>query len=399
MSDPIIFLTRALNEGTAPSNEAIIEATPFLWRDPKTIKPRDWLYANLLQRQHVSVSLALGGTGKTSQIIAETLAMVSGKPLLGITPPRRLRCWLWNLEDPREEIDRRIAAAMLYYGLTAEDIEGYLFVNHGRDTPLVITESTGSNTTILRPVVDALVSEVCERGIDVLTIDPFISSHDAQENNNPAMDKVIKEWGCVADKGNCAGHVVHHTRKGEQEVTTESGRGAKALTDAGRIVRVFNRMTKEEGDRAGITELNHRRYYRTYIDKQNMAPPAERSEWFYLASVDLKNGPLPGGAGGDSVGVSTPWKWPDPLEGVTGRDFECAAALIRGGRWRASAQARDWVGKAVAQALKVDVDCPKGKAKVLGIIKLWIKHGSLLVVEGQDSTRHTVKWVEVAEHD
>jgi hypothetical protein len=61
-------------------------------------------------------------------------------------------------------------------------------------------------------------------------------------------------------------------------------------------------------------------------------PPAERSNWFHLASVDLGNGPLPGGAGGDFVGVSTQWEWPDPTAGLTGADFDKAAAEIRRGK-------------------------------------------------------------------
>jgi RecA-family ATPase len=49
---------------------------------------------------------------------------------------------------------------------------------------------------------------------------------------------VIKEWGRVADRGNCAVELVQHTRKGELEVTTESSRGGKALTDARSLIEV-----------------------------------------------------------------------------------------------------------------------------------------------------------------
>jgi hypothetical protein len=78
-----------------------------------------------------------------------------------------------------------------------------------------------------------------------------VSSHRVAENDNGAQDMVAKEWGRVADAGNCAAELVAHTRKGEQEVTTESTRGGKTLTDACRNVRVVNRMTKEEAERAG----------------------------------------------------------------------------------------------------------------------------------------------------
>ena len=38
------------------------------------------------------------------------------------------------------------------------------------------------------PVVNALVDAVQAREIDVLTVDPLISSHDAPENDNGAID-------------------------------------------------------------------------------------------------------------------------------------------------------------------------------------------------------------------
>ena len=101
----------------------------------------------------------------------------------------------------------------------------------------------------------------------------------------------------MADRANCAVELYDHTRKmggTETEVTVESSRGAKSKTDACRVVRAINRMTKDEGTRAGIE--NHRLYFKTFNDKANLQPPADKSEWFELVSVDLGNGPLNGPA-------------------------------------------------------------------------------------------------------
>lgn len=381
-------------EKTEPPENGMT-ANPFVWIDAKKIPLRDWLYSTCLIRKFVSVDFAAGGIGKTSHNTVELAAMASGKPLLGIYPKQRLKIWFWNLEDPREEIDRRISAACIRYGLNESDLSGYVFINHGRETPLVIATMTKNLTTILQPVVDSLVSEIIKNEIDVLIIDPFVSSHQVTENDNNAIDLVAKEWGRVAERGNCAIRLTHHTRKGESEVTAESGRGAISLVNAARIARVFNRMTKAEGEKAGISEENYRRYYRTYIDKENMSPPAERSEWFEIVSVSLPNGPM--GVSGDSVGVSTKWEWPDPLKDVTGNDFELAAAIIRSGFWREDIRSDSWVGKAVAKALKLNLSDACARAKIASIIKIWINSGSLLVVERNDKEGHPRKWVEVAE--
>ena len=216
--------------------------------------------------------------------------MASGKPLLGIAPKQRLKVWLWNLEDAPEEIEMRIAAAALHYELTPADLEGYLFVNHGRDTPLVIAASDSKGLFIAKPIVDALVDAVVDIGADVVIADPFVSSHRVTENDNIAIDMVVKEWGRVGENGNCAIRLTHHARKGEQEVTAESSRGASAIVNAGRVVRVFNRMTKEEAGKAGIEDERYRSYYRTYIDKQNMAPPLGKSDWFHLRASTSATG-------------------------------------------------------------------------------------------------------------
>ena len=87
-------------------------------------------------------------------------------------------------------------------------------------------------------------------------------------------------------------------------------------------------MSKDEGDKAGVE--NHRLYFRTYNDKANLAPPADKSDWFELKSVELGNGPgmeiggVPFNGPGDSVGVVKVWQWPDALEGVTGADYDQA---------------------------------------------------------------------------
>ena len=255
---------------------------PFVWRDPKTISPRQWLYGRVphpevRQRRYRS----RGGVGKTSHSIVEILAMVSGKSLLGITPPCRLKVWLWNLEDPQEEVEMRIAAAAMHYGLKAEDLEGYLFINHGRETPLVIAATGRTGTMILHPVVDALVGAITEMAIDVVIADPFISSHQVTENDNNAIDMVVKEWGRVTELGNCAVRLTHHARKGEQEITADSGRGASALIAAARSCGCSTACPRRRPTRPASSR-RYRSYYRTYIDKQNMAPPAERADWFHL---------------------------------------------------------------------------------------------------------------------
>jgi AAA domain-containing protein len=379
-------------EGEAQQRPVII-AAPYIWTDPQNIPLRDWLYGRLLVRRFLTVTIAPGGVGKSSLIAAEALAMVSGRDLLGVQPMRRLRVWLWNLEDPQEETTRKVQAASKHFHLTADDISERLFVNSGRDHALVIAKEARGGTIVLRPVIENLVQQVKEHAIDVLEVDPFVSCHEVFENDNSAIDMIAKEWSRVAELANCAVHLVHHTRKAPAgtEVTTDSSRGAKALTDAARVARALNQMTEEEGAKAGVE--NHRLFFRAFNDKANLAPPVTVSDWFRLASVWLDNGP----AGGDSVGVVTHWDWPDPLSGITGIDFAKVAVAIRSGDWRKDVRSSFWVGKAVAKALGLDVEEKADKAKIVGLIKVWLSAGSLMVVEGFDEQRRPREFVQVCD--
>lgn len=375
---------------------AVLTATPYTWTDPSTIPRRDFVYGRHLIRKFVSATIAPGGVGKSSLIVTETLSMVSGKPLLGIQPACRLRVWLWNLEDPHEEIARHIQATAQRFNLTAKDIDGHLFVDSGRDQRLVITHTDRTGTTILEPVVDALVAELTARGIDHLVVDPFVSSHEAPENDNGAMDRIVKAWGRVAQRANCSIELVHHSRKssaGETETTAESARGGKALTDGCRSVRVLNRMSKEEGENADVE--NPRSYFRVFVDKANLAPPAETSDWFHLESVDLGNNPT--GGYGDSIGVVVPWQWPDLMADVTVSDLRAVQAAVSKGRYRASPQAGDWVGHAVADVLRLDLNKPNDKRKAANLLKVWMASGALKKQTDKDAKGNDRPYVVVGE--
>jgi AAA domain len=381
------------SETKAESKNPAIHATPFVYKDPSKIPLRQHLYGKVLIRKFVSIIIGQTGVGKSTLSVAETLSQVSAKALLGVHVPEPLRVWLWNLEDPQEETDRKIAAAMLHYGLTANDIGDRLFTDSGRDQPLVTAEMTRNGATILRPVIDSLVDEMKRRKIDIIKIDPFVSSHTVPENDNGAMDMIVKEWGRVGDRTNAAVELSHHPRKSNgTEVTAEDARGASSTISAARVKRPINRMTPAEANQAGVK--NHGLYFRTVPDT-SLAPPVDKSDWFKLVSVDLGNGP-PNGPG-DSVGVVTKWEWPDHLAGMTAADFDKVAVVIRGDKWRQHPKAKKWVGIAVARAL--DLSVVGDHAKITAMLKLWTDAGSLIDVDGLDEKRNTRKFIEVNDGD
>jgi hypothetical protein len=350
--------------------------TQFVWRDPSSIPPRPWLYGRHLIRKQVSVTVAPGGVGKSSLTICEALAMASGRELLGDWTAKGLKVWLYNLEDPRDEMDRRIIAAMQHHHVSPEEISGRLYVDTGRERELSTAVQTREGVQIIKPELDALANEIQARGIDVLVIDPFVSSHQVTENDNGAIDLIAKEWARLADRCNCAIELVHHTRKTNgEEATTESGRGASALLAAARSGRVLNKMRDDMKAEAGVRD-DPSTYFAVTRDKANLAPVGERV-WRRMASVHLSNG--------DSVGVAEAWKWPDTFDGVSVDDLLRVQRALKGKGRRYSDQAGDdWAGVTDRKRIKK-------------MIEDWLKSGALVKGQKTGPIRKPVPTVEVGE--
>jgi AAA domain/Bifunctional DNA primase/polymerase, N-terminal len=369
---------------------ALFEPTVFEWEDPSEIPLRDWLYGKHLIRRHVSATIASGAVGKTSLKIVEALALVTGRALLGQAVSKRLNVWLFNLEDDLVELRRRVTAAMIHYNINPEDIGDRLHIDGEKS--LLITKSDHKGTTIREPIVEALVDAIKKRKIDVLIIDPFISSHDAAESDSGAMDLVMKSgWVPVARLGNCAVELCHHTTKADASsgmATAMSGRGSGAVVFACRSVQVLNPMTYEQAKKAALDSPSG--YFSAVNDKENLTLKTGLSDWYKMESVSLGNG----GIGNlscfrsDSVGVVTRFQWPSNASftaGVTGEQLRTIKDRLKAGAYRKDPQAKAWAGYLVGEVLGLGLskEAMEGhdRQRIIRMLDSWLKAGHLKVYE------------------
>jgi hypothetical protein len=386
--------------------------TLYQWRDPALIPQRAFIGGRHLIRKFLSATVAPGGLGKSTLVLADAVAMASGRKLHGVNPNGLFRVWYWNGEDPHEEIERRVVATMTHYCVSAASIGDRLYFNSGRDEgmEIIIGSQTKNGTIIARPVEDALTEALIAGKFDVLMLDPFVATHRVSENDNMAIDAIAKTLGRIADRANCAIGLVHHVRKTNgNEITVEDGRGASSLIAAARSVRVLNPMSADEAQKAGVEVERKGFFFRSDIGKANLAPPSDKATWFSLRSVPIGNGTAVKFAddgtdfvevdrdGEDAVGVVIPWSWPEPLDGVTAPDVKAAQAEIAKGKWKRDARATAWVGIPIAAALKLDQSNKGDREKIKSLIAIWIKSGMLKVVIGRAANRHDCEFVEVGE--
>ena len=365
--------------------EAAVEAgwpTLYDMFDEAAVPPRRWVYGSHYLRSFVSVLASAGGIGKTSMQIVEALAICTGKPLLGEVVHEPCAVWIINLEDPMEEMQRRILAAMKHYHITPDEVRGKLFVDAGRDFRLTFATQTREGVIPNAALVEHMMIKIPERNIGATFIDPFVGAHDVNENDNGAINTVVGEIRHIADKTCCAFGLVHHIRKGNgEDANIDSVRGAGSLIGAARAARVINRVTEEEAMKLGVDDRDARSIFRVDDGKANLAPPADKTVWRKMHGVQIDNG--------EWIGVAVEFKMPDAFDGISARQTRLVQQRVGNAAetspLRANAQAKAWAGHLIGEILEIDTTDKAGKARVGHILKTWIKKDVLRIEQEMDA--------------
>jgi hypothetical protein len=364
---------------------------PYQARPFSLIPRRRWLHAGHYVRGQVVMTVAPGGYGKTSLILCNAIEMATGRGLIGPAPNGPLRVAYWNAEDPDDEIERRIAAACLHHQVNAADLRGQLFLGSKLSgIRRIATMRNGDIVfdTVMLAEITRLVSEL---GLDCMIFDPLIAFHRIPETDNTLMEETIKHgFGDLATGCDICVELSQHTRKGAQgrqsELSADDSRGAGAVVNAARSVRVLNRMTAEEAELPKISLEDRRHYLRVQRDKTNLAPPG-KAVWIRLVSVELPNATAVDP--GDNVQSVAHWDYPQPLDGVTADDKRWMRETVRQGNYRVDPRSPDWLGQPLAKRLGLDPEQPGNRKKINGILRAWFADKVLAVDERKDDARHT----------
>ena len=344
--------------------------TPFTWIDPALIPARRWIYGNHYIRSNVSVLASAGGVGKTSMQIVEALAIATGKPLLGEEVREQCNVWVVNLEDPLEEMQRRLVAAMLHFNIAPEDVEGKLFLDAGRDMQIMFASQGRDGIEVHDELVNYMIEKIEHHKIGVAFIDPWVGANQINENDNVAMNAAVAAVRRVCDATDCSVGLVHHIRKSNgDEATVDSVRGAGSLIGAARAARVINKISQEDALKLGVSEQESLGIFRVDDGKSNLAPPAAHAVYRRMVGVELPNG--------EYVGVATSYQMPDLFDGISSKDALAVQRLVGEAEqadepYRSDVRAKNWIGVAVAKTLKLDLDKKHEKAKARAIAKKWL---------------------------
>ena len=354
-----------------------LAAEPAALPEAAAIPPREWLYGTRLIRRFVSVLAAPGGVGKSALALGIAAALATGKGFLGERVHHSVPVWVLNLEDPLEELHRRVAALMRLHSLPRESLAGRLFLHSGRTRRLTMAALDLQGTTIAHPDRTGVIDACLAAGIGLVVVDPFVKSHRLDENSNAQMDAAATAWAEVAEATGAAVLLVHHVRKGAAG-DVDAARGAKSLTDAARAAFLLSVMTPEEAQALSVPERDRWRHVRLDDAKANLAPRAETARWFLLETVALGNisEDYPNG---DHVAAVRPWAPPSPFRGLSAADCNRALDLIAAGpgagmafsAHRTGRSGERWAGRVLVQHFSLD------EGAAARVIAAWLRSGLL----------------------
>jgi hypothetical protein len=353
--------------------------------DPTKIPPRGWLLGNRYCRRFLSALIGDGGVGKTALIVAQALALATGRNLTGEYVFHRVNVLLVCLEDDLNEIQRRIAAAMLHHEIPTEDVRGRLrYCAHKGEKLLTKGPDGMLRLGMLSPMIRAAVEA---HDIAVVAVDPLVKAHAVEENSNADMDAVADELVKIAEDLNVSIMLPHHVSKGTGPGIpgdANRGRGASSVKNAARLVYTLTGMSENERELFGIATKDVARLIRLDSGKTNLCP-ASIADWFEIVGVSIGNG-TPDYPNGDTVQTVRPWTppnmWNDINPAMANVILDAIdAGLPNGSRYSAAPQS-----KADRGAWNVVFDkVPRLTEKqAKEIIKTWVRNKVLESRDYQD---------------
>lgn len=265
---------------------------------------RRWLLGRALLRGHLTVLVAPAGIGKSTHGIARAVALATGRDITDEPVHEVVKAWIYNTEDDGDELKRRLGALLQHWSIAFTQVRGRVAMNSGADRPLLFARTDGHGMVIRLPDVDGCIQQIREHDIGLFIVDPFVETHEVNENSNEQIKIVAAMFREVARAANCAVLLVHHTAKPAQGMSgghagnMNTARGASALVGVARVVQTLFGMSEADAEQLGVRATDRHLYLRLDDAKANLGLISSDAKWFQRIGVELPNG--------DEVGVLVP---------------------------------------------------------------------------------------------
>lgn len=349
---------------------------------------RDWIVPGYIMRGAVSLVSGHGASGKSTLMVAWTIALAMQRTLGDFKPTKRMKVINYNTEDNIGEQRRRYSAAFRAQGVRITDVADRIIRIGPKQIGTLFERDPKTGRIAPTPALDQMIEIAMEHEVDVILVDPLVELHNADENDNTAMRSVIAAFRAIAVVNRIGVVILHHDRKGSHDPgNPDRIRGASAISGAVRVMLTVTRMSVEEADEAGVDDKERTKHFRVDNAKSNYSGNHEPAWW----KIDTYQNP-----NGEIVAACLPWKAPSAWDDFSmDKVVECLETIDRGmndGSFYSAGKGKGterWAGEVLIQTYNK----PEKHAKT--IIDSWMESGVLIPSTFKDAKYRSKDCVRV----
>ncbi|MDA9498439.1 AAA family ATPase [Bradyrhizobium sp. CCBAU 11357] len=222
--------------------------------DINKLPPRPYLYAKYLMRGHVTLLSAAGGVGKSAWTLDAAIDLACGVDHLGAGEFKSRKVLVYNGEDDKDEMLRRVGAQFLHHEFSAElraMVRENLTIISGVESSMRLAEYKDGRVMLKEKAFDKLAEIIESRAIDVVILDPLVALHSIPENANSEMNVIMTRFKSLAARRSVALMIAHHDKKNVgskslEDASQDDSRGAGTITTPTRVVLSMRRLTRKD---------------------------------------------------------------------------------------------------------------------------------------------------------
>lgn len=263
--------------------------------DPASIPLRQWLLGRRRSRGEVTIDVGPPGVNKSSLLVTDAMAIVTGRPLLDDEVHEQGDVLIFVGEDARRDVEARIAAILQRHEIESSAMGDRLHVVYLSEVdPFAYTLAHMIHSVAV--INRALLDWVAEfPNLVAVFIDPIAAWHHVMENDTGAMKVLATELRRVAVRSNIHIGFDHHTTKASQ-IDPESHvgntiamRGAFLAGDA-RWMFTMAKLKAETATKFGIADEERWLWRRLDPLKASYGPDSGDTRLLKIDTVTIANG-------------------------------------------------------------------------------------------------------------
>lgn len=200
-----------------------VSASEFIRHVPEEV---EWRVEGVIEKGTSGFIIALPKSGKSFATVALAASLASGSDWLGCRIPTPTRVALVSREDAPGLTARRLRRAFLGLGLSPDDAMWgeRLLVNTRQQSPSLMLDDDAQ--------LAELITAMQAKRIEFCILDVLNVLHDADENDNSEMRRVLARVSQIRTEVGCQVCIVHHSVKewDDNKTLSQLARGSSAIS-------------------------------------------------------------------------------------------------------------------------------------------------------------------------